>query len=458
MSVVDPKNLGNKVKTRVTNWLDLAMRAWGSEFHAPDHGVYEFSNGRKFDSTDKGLTGLYGVDVEDVLVLSGMPYPDMRDGLFTNDGNPTLGQELPFGRYDELALDGQGILSSGSDTFNTFTPPSAPPFTLPSITAAGAFNTQVYVGDGTASRLITGIDLSAGGVVWVKNGTNSQTADLYYSADGSTIFRLSTGNGAFAWTASADATFGASGVTLTSTRNNAAANTFIIQMFQKRSRMVDVIRYTGNGETGRKISHSLFVNPGMIIVGLESGSIADAKVYSNARTPNQANYATTLQGSGATDYSAASAGARAWNNTAPDNLGFTVGYTSVSGDQTNVSGNSYFALVFADDTNSDGIIRCVGYTGTGVAPGQTITLGWQPQMLMFIQSIGGGGGLDGFVEADKNKGFGSPTTRTYYSKINSGDSGWGQPALVSSTGFQLNSVSADVNGSGQAHAVLCVRQ
>jgi hypothetical protein len=71
MSTVDPYNLGHKVTTRDINWIDLVQRAWGSEFNAPDHGLYEWSNGRKFDSTDRGKTGLYGVDVlnsENVLI------------------------------------------------------------------------------------------------------------------------------------------------------------------------------------------------------------------------------------------------------------------------------------------------------------------------------------------------------------------------------------------------------
>ena len=49
-----------KVTTRTTSWLDLAMRAWGGEFKAPDPGIYEFSNGRKFDSTDQSYEGIYG--------------------------------------------------------------------------------------------------------------------------------------------------------------------------------------------------------------------------------------------------------------------------------------------------------------------------------------------------------------------------------------------------------------
>jgi hypothetical protein len=63
MPTIDPYNLGHKVTTRDVNWGDLVRRAWGSEFNAPDHGLYEWSNGRKFDSTDKGKTGVYGVDV-----------------------------------------------------------------------------------------------------------------------------------------------------------------------------------------------------------------------------------------------------------------------------------------------------------------------------------------------------------------------------------------------------------
>lgn len=62
MSTVNPKNLGHRVSTRDLNWADLCHRAWGSDFFAPDPGVYEFGGGRRYASTDKGLTGLYGVE------------------------------------------------------------------------------------------------------------------------------------------------------------------------------------------------------------------------------------------------------------------------------------------------------------------------------------------------------------------------------------------------------------
>ena len=52
-------NLGYKVTWRDYSEQQLVEDAWGTEFFAPDHGIYEFSNGRKFDSTDRGITGIY---------------------------------------------------------------------------------------------------------------------------------------------------------------------------------------------------------------------------------------------------------------------------------------------------------------------------------------------------------------------------------------------------------------
>lgn len=54
-----PQSLGAPVTTRNFSLNEMVRRAWGSEFAAPDHGAYEFSNGRRFDSTDLGTTGIY---------------------------------------------------------------------------------------------------------------------------------------------------------------------------------------------------------------------------------------------------------------------------------------------------------------------------------------------------------------------------------------------------------------
>ena len=55
-----PSSLGLPVTTRQFSLLEMVSRAWGSEFQAPDHRIYQFGNGqRSFDSTDLGTTGIY---------------------------------------------------------------------------------------------------------------------------------------------------------------------------------------------------------------------------------------------------------------------------------------------------------------------------------------------------------------------------------------------------------------
>jgi hypothetical protein len=54
-----PPDLGRPVSSRQFSWKEMVIRQWGSEYQAPDHGVYQFSNGRRFDSTDLGITGIY---------------------------------------------------------------------------------------------------------------------------------------------------------------------------------------------------------------------------------------------------------------------------------------------------------------------------------------------------------------------------------------------------------------
>lgn len=50
--------LGYPVTTRIINFNQLVRKIWGKEFNKSDV-AYEFSNGRKFESSDRGTTGIY---------------------------------------------------------------------------------------------------------------------------------------------------------------------------------------------------------------------------------------------------------------------------------------------------------------------------------------------------------------------------------------------------------------
>jgi len=81
-------NLGFKVTTRDVTILELAEQAWGAEFRAPDHGIYEWNNGRKFDSTDRGTSGLYNKLASGFLYLQSSQWyaPDLPAYLLQENG------------------------------------------------------------------------------------------------------------------------------------------------------------------------------------------------------------------------------------------------------------------------------------------------------------------------------------------------------------------------------------
>lgn len=100
----DYRNLGSPVTSRTNSWLDLCIRAWGSEFNAPDHGAYRFSGAREFDSTDIYRTGIYGLQGDLLLLVDGSQYPDMRDGLIAGVGITPGAANYGKGSYQEISF------------------------------------------------------------------------------------------------------------------------------------------------------------------------------------------------------------------------------------------------------------------------------------------------------------------------------------------------------------------
>ena len=119
-----PPELGSKVSTRTITWEDLVVKAWGSEFRAPDHGIYRFSNGQLKDSTDKYKTGIYGVVGDQLLLADGTDYPDMRDGFIAAVGQAASGvARNGLGNYEEILLDPTGANSANGLGISGGNPP-----------------------------------------------------------------------------------------------------------------------------------------------------------------------------------------------------------------------------------------------------------------------------------------------------------------------------------------------
>jgi hypothetical protein len=240
------------------------------------------------------------------------------------------------------------------------------------------FSTFLYTGTGAAQTITNGIDLAGkGGLVWLKCRSRTQSHGLFDTARGENPY-LSTdltnaqnnaGNGVVynsnGFTNKIDSFFGGAG--------DGAGQTYASWTFREAPNFFDVVTYTGDGTTGRAISHNLGIAPGMIVIKAVS-STSNWFVYHRS-TPDMGflNLTNSFNAS--------------QRITSVTSSSFTVSSSDGGFGATNVNGVTYVAYLYAHDTASDGIIQCGAFTSNGSA---TVNLGWEPQWLLWKQSSGAG--------------------------------------------------------------------
>ncbi len=298
------------------------------------------------------------------------------------------------------------------------------------------FSTHVWNGTGSDQSIANGIDLQNNdGLVWIKNRSNNNDHILFDSKRGSNPFekRINSNNNAGDHFDSGGHYIvpNSNGNGFTTKGNDAAINSdssysYVSWTFRKASKFFDVVQYTGDGNAGRTISHSLGTTPGMIIIKKTDGS-ASWMVWhrSLSNTTTKALYLDVTN--------AETTNTNYWNSTAPTSTTLTLG----SHFNLNYSGSPYIAYFFAHDTSSDGMIQCGNFTGTGSQI--TTTLGFEPQWLMFKRrdsSTGGGWGIvdniRGWVEGGNSSNFQLLEANTTDAEAESSG-----PGLIS-TGFTSN--------------------
>ena len=252
------------------------------------------------------------------------------------------------------------------------------------------FSTYVYAGNGTAQTINNGIDLATkGGLIWIKSRDNAFSHVLIDTTRG-LGYPLNSNN--------SGATGGPSYVTFPSTSgfyftDNANGNQVdtknVAWTFRKQPKFFDIVTYTGNGTTGQSISHNLGSVPGCIIVKRINGT---GDWFFWHRSLTSISYALLLN---TTDAEFTNGG---FLTTTPTSTTFSLKAPGLDVDGVNGSGNTYVAYLFAHNaggfglTGSDNVISCGSFTtdGTGKA---SVTLGWEPQWVIFKGSQYGGRGV-----------------------------------------------------------------
>ena len=340
------------------------------------------------------------------------------------------------------------------------------------LAAAGAGDDPVYVddlfsihqwdGSGFSRQIPTGIDMTTdGGMVWTKVRDYS---DHHYIADttrktGSYYDELSSSQsyGSITGRTWGIDTFLSTGIQ--GGGNNGQFNSqsykYVSWSFRRAPGFFDIVRWTGDQTSNRKISHQLGTVPGAIWIKRVDGSgnwvcwhknlngNGNGYNHLNTNNPMQTSAGHVVFGDGT-------------NYIAPTDTEFTVGLDSY----VNWNNFEYIAYIFADnatgfgkDGNED-IIRCGTYTGNGNANGPTVNLGWEPQWLL----IKGLEGYNNWLMIDSQRGFNHEVNdQLVYAQSPNTEVGLNYVRPLGN-GFAIEHSNSNINSSGQQYMYIAIRR
>ena len=257
------------------------------------------------------------------------------------------------------------------------------------------FSTYLYTGNGSTQTITNGIDLAGeGGLVWIKPRVLSDRHLFVDTERGSdrVLASNSTNTEFIATNPSFQPieSFNSDGFTVGAFNDaNDNGDPHASWTFRKAERFFDVVTYTGTG-SNRTIAHNLGVVPGCIIVKRrdDAGGQSDWQVYHRGNTAAPETDYLVLNSTAAT----VDDNTR-WNDTLPTSTVFSLGTATT----VNASGGTYVAYLFAHDPlgpsedGSDGLIACGSFTTDGSGNFGSVSLGWEPQYVLFKKASGTGG-------------------------------------------------------------------
>tara|TARA_R100001510_G_C7644920_1_gene202318 strand:+ start:23 stop:2032 length:2010 start_codon:yes stop_codon:yes gene_type:complete len=259
------------------------------------------------------------------------------------------------------------------------------------------FSATTYTGTGSAQTITNNIDLSGeGGLVWMKRRSTTGDHNLEDTVRGGgrpVSSSLSDDEPDYTGSYGINNTngFKSNGFELIGGggRTNGNGHDYISWTFRKAKKFFDVQTWTGNGSSGRTISHNLDSDPGMVFIKRRDNS-SNWEVFHRSLTSGNK---LVLNSNGAQSSGGDITATSSTNITVSDS--FTV----------NGSGATYVGYFFAHN-NNDGefgpagdqdIIKCGGYFGSN--SDQKITLGFRPQFVM-VKGLGANSAGSWYVADD----------------------------------------------------------
>ena len=317
------------------------------------------------------------------------------------------------------------------------------------------FSTYLYDGFSGTKTIVNGIDLlGEGGLTWTKRRDSATYKDHILTSSGNGRLKSNTTDAdvGSSWVASG---FRSDGFNVVSAFGDHVTGNgsgkFVTWTFRKAPKFFDVVTWTGDGTTGRTISHSLDCDIGFISVKANSTTGNWICSHKNLTT----NYCILLNST------AAEQGYVRVNNLTT--TGFDVHDYSSQVGSANASGVTYVAYVFAHNDGDgefgpDGdqdVIKCGSYTGNGSDNGPEIDLGFEPQWFMFKKTSGTGG----WFIYDAMRGFAvDPSGGPYLWANSSTEEQDSNRVNPTSTGIKVHDSNDSWNENGATFIYIAIRR
>jgi len=324
---------------------------------------------------------------------------------------------------------------------------SAPPAIYPE----DVFATYLWTGNDSSRNITNGIDLAGkGGLIWIKaRNSDAYPHQLFDSNRGFTntngnVLNTEYTSGGNGYEGSMNGV-SSTGFSLTSGNTNASNVPYCSWTFRKQPKFFDVVTWTGDGTTGRQIPHNLGVQPGVLLY--KRTDTTGNWIFQHRSLSGSTSF-LRLNSTDAVDTGVA-------NFSDATSTYFVANGSGNAAYQANINGATYVAYLFAHNAGgfgtagTDNVISCGSFV-TGSTGVETITLGYEPQYVMFKRADSTGD----WVILDTMRGFPNGGVDAYlYANTSAAETtaGYGHPTA---TGFVIDAGF----GSGQTYIYMAIRR
>lgn len=316
------------------------------------------------------------------------------------------------------------------------------------------FGIEVRQGTGGTKQVTNGVNMSADGglvITKVRAATGGPTEDWTWvdTVRGTGKLLASDLDAAEATdTGGSLSSFNTDGYTIPAgQRSNYSTGTYVDYCFKQQDKFFDIVEYTGNS-TARSIPHNLGSVPGFIIVKSKTNTNGwtCCHRYDYSKHFHLGQYGANAVGGSSNVY---------FTGTPTDSE-----FSITTDNWVNETGETFIAYLFAHDEESFGVggdnslSYCGSYTGNGSNDGPTVTLGWEPSLIIMKRT----GSSGSWIVVDNMRGFSDKTSgiQEMYLQVDDfeTDGNWAKPT---STGFKISASGSAYNNNGETYIFYAVR-